>query len=89
MLFFARPTRVETEILRILEDGDLTGYEICRRLWEVDPYALMMGEGLLYPILQHMVHRKFIYGEWRINERGRKRRYYKLTKCGLEKIKTP
>lgn len=73
---------IKTPILRLLRERALNGYEIARILRDTAPDLLAEGEGLIYPALQILEHQKLLQADWRLSEKGRKRRYYSLTSKG-------
>lgn len=64
----------------------LNGYEIACILRDSTPRLLSAGEGVIYPVLHILEHRKLLHAKWRLSARGRKRRYYSLTAKGQKRI---
>lgn len=73
-------------ILSILSNGDSYGYEIIRRVREVSDGEMRWADGMLYPILHRLEKRGLIESYWGKGEGGRKRRYYRLLKAGLDEL---
>ena len=46
--------------------------------------ALTWADGMLYPILRRLERDGLVRSRWGRSEEGRRRRYYQLTKEGLE-----
>lgn len=70
-------------VLKTLSRGQaLHGFEILRWLHETTDGALLIEEGALYPALHRMERRGLLEGEWGISEKGRRAKYYELTRVG-------
>jgi transcriptional regulator len=77
------PGTLELLILRILSSGsEMHGYEILEWIKNSTEGALIIEEGALYHALHRMERRKWITGEWRISEKGRRAKYYHITASG-------
>ncbi|MCL4561594.1 MAG: PadR family transcriptional regulator [Chloroflexi bacterium] len=70
-------------VLSLLVKRPMYGYEISQQLGQRSGGYFEMKEGLLYPALHHMQEKGWLTTEWRKVE-GRRRKYYALTKMGLE-----
>lgn len=73
-------------ILSILSHGDSYGYEIIRRVREISDGEMRWADGMLYPILHRLEKRGFIESYWGAGAGGRKRRYYRLRRAGLDEL---
>ena len=71
-------------ILAVLKQKDLYGYEIIKEIFRQSEEILTLGEGSIYPMLHQLEEKKLIKSYWK-NEKGRDRKYYKITQTG-EKI---
>ena len=69
-------------ILKLLSIEDSYGYKIIEDLKEV----ISISESTLYPILKRLEEGKYLqtYNE---EHQGRQRKYYKITKSGLKRLK--
>jgi PadR family transcriptional regulator len=76
----------ELAVLSILQDGALHGYEIARRIEHETKGALRFTLAALYPMLYRMEKQKWIRGNWETSVNGRRRRCYRLTPAGKQKI---
>jgi PadR family transcriptional regulator PadR len=47
---------------------------------------MQWADGMLYPVLHRLKGQKLIRSRWRTAERGRKRKYYCLTKKGKQAL---
>jgi DNA-binding PadR family transcriptional regulator len=77
-------------ILSILAGGEIYGYQIIQNVIDISGGTLEWSEGMLYPVLHRMEKENLIRSQWKISERGRRRKYYRLTELGkmeLEKEK--
>ena len=74
---------LELLVLKTLSRGDaLHGFEILRWLRDTTDGALLIEEGALYPALHRMERRDLLAGEWGVSEKGRRAKYYRLTRAG-------
>lgn len=69
-------------ILDVLARRDNYGYEIVQIVFNRSGGQFDLKEGSLYPALHRMERKKWIKGYWVEPERGRRRKYYKLTAEG-------
>jgi PadR family transcriptional regulator PadR len=71
---------VEYCVLALLRDGERYGFELVRKLSEVD--GLVTSEGTIYPLLTRLRRDRLVTTFWRESESGPPRRYYQLTPAG-------
>lgn len=69
-------------VLKLLERGEMYGYELLEKLAQRSDGVLAMGESTLYPLLYNLESKGLIDGVWREADSGRRRKYYRLTKRG-------
>lgn len=69
-------------VLKILEEEDLYGYQIIRKLEERSNSVFSLKEGTLYPILHGLEEQDAVESYEKTAETGRIRKYYHLTKKG-------
>jgi len=67
-------------LLKLLEDGDLYGYQMIERLEERSNNVFALKAGTLYPLLHNMEEQGLVVSYEQTVETGRKRKYYSLTK---------
>ena len=72
-------------VLKLLEEGDLYGYQMIRLLEE---RVFSLKEGTLYPILHSLEEQGAVESYEQCAENGRKRKYYRLTKSGGKLLKS-
>ena len=74
---------LEYLVLKTLSSEDaLHGFEILDWISEATDEALLVEEGALYPTLHRLEKRRWLAGEWGVSPKGRRARYYRLTKRG-------
>lgn len=67
-------------VLSLLGDEELYGFELVRRLSEVD--GMVTSEGTIYPLLSRLRRDGWVTTSWVESESGPPRRYYALSKEG-------
>ncbi len=72
---------LEICVLRILGEEDSYGYKIIK---DISPYV-EISESALYPILRRLETAKMLEA-YSVEHKGRLRKYYRITKSGVEKI---
>ena len=73
-------------VLRLLEEGDLYGYQMIERLKERSNYVFELKAGTLYPLLHGMEEKGFLTS-YEQEEGGKVRKYYHLTRDGKKALK--
>jgi PadR family transcriptional regulator, regulatory protein PadR len=76
---------LELAILNALGGGPLYGYDIVRRLGDVD--SLVITEGTVYPILSRLRNEEYVETYLEESPEGPPRKYYRLTAGGREELK--
>ena len=77
---------LEAVVLGVLQDGGRHGYEIARRIREIDEGALNAREGRLYPLLHRLEAEGLILGTWMPQDGRPPRKVYTLTTIGWEAL---
>ena len=75
-------------VLRILSRGELHGWGITQRLEQLSKKALQVDEGSLYPSLYSMEDKGWIEAEWKLTEKGRRAKFYSLTRAGRRQLES-
>jgi len=75
-------------ILSILQQGDSYGYAIIQKVRELSGGDMEWADGMLYPILHRLEKRRFVEAYWGLADNGRKRKYYRLDRAGIEELET-
>ena len=73
-------------ILRIVASEPAHGLAISERLAERSDQALQVSQGSLYPALHKLEHEGLLSSEWRQSERGRRAKFYAVTKAGRRRL---
>lgn len=71
---------VEYCVLSLLADEELYGFDLVRRLADVD--GMVISEGTIYPLLSRLRRQGWVTTRWVESESGPPRRYYGLTQDG-------
>ena len=79
---------LELLILRLLNSGNLNGWDIMQRIQLVSGDVLTITAGALYPALHRLESRGLISAEWRPSENNRKAKFYGLTARGRKQLET-
>jgi transcriptional regulator len=78
---------LEILILKTLTWGPMHGFGVAAWLEEGSGRVLRIEEGSLYPALHRMERKGWIEAEWRVTEKGRRAKYYRLTGEGRSRLK--
>lgn len=73
-------------VLAILREGESYGYAIIKRVGELSRGELQWTDGMLYPLLHRLERNGYVKAVWGKSETGRRRKYYRLTKAGVEQL---
>ena len=73
-------------VLKTLSHEPQHGYGIAARIQQVTGDALRVEEGSLYPALHRMEQAGWIAAQWRITEKNRRARIYRLTRIGEKRL---
>jgi PadR family transcriptional regulator PadR len=76
----------ELLLLRLLDQGEMYGYELVRSIRAATGEAISLGEGVIYPVL-HGLERGGSLKSRRKSVAGRTRVYYALTGKGRQRLK--
>lgn len=72
-------------VLKLLERGEMYGYELVEALAKRSDGVLAMGQSTLYPMLYNLEAKGLIASRW-CTESGRERKYYSLTTSGRRRL---
>jgi PadR family transcriptional regulator PadR len=75
---------LELAVLNVLGGGPLYGYDIVRRLGDVD--SLVITEGTVYPILSRLRNEDYVESYIEESSAGPPRKYYRLTARGRKEL---
>jgi len=73
-------------LLKILALEPMNGFAVSQRLKQVSGNVLQASEGSLYPALHKLEQEGWITAQWRTSERGRRAKYYSLTRLGRRQL---
>lgn len=75
---------IDTIILSVLQNKDMYGYEIAKKIKEKSDEEFEIKEATLYVSLKRLEKKKCLEGYWNDNEAtgGGRRRYYRITEDG-------
>ncbi len=73
-------------VLKLLEQGEMYGYELVQALSRRTDGVLAMGQSTLYPLLYNLQAKAFIESRWETQTSGRRRKYYRLTDKGIRRL---
>ena len=66
----------------IARGGEMHGFEVVRWIDRTSGGDLLVEEGALYPALHRMEARGWLDSAWAISDRGRRAKYYSVTRRG-------
>jgi PadR family transcriptional regulator, regulatory protein PadR len=73
-------------LLKALSLGPLHGYGIIQRIRQLSDEMLQVEQGSLYPALYRIEQRGWVTATWDVSERGRRAKFYALTKAGRRQL---
>ena len=73
-------------ILSLLSRRPMYGYEIAKKLEQLNGGSLPMNAGALYPVLRSLEKQQLLSSYTELSDGGRARRYYEVTETGSETI---
>ncbi len=76
---------LELLILKTLvAGGEMHGFAILDWMRKSTDDVLIVEDGALYHALHRMLKRGWLAGDWGVSDKGRRARYYSLTKAGRD-----
>jgi len=73
-------------VLAILAEEDSYGYAILKRVRELSDGRMEWTDGMLYPVLHRLERLEFVESRWEAREGERRRKYYRITRQGIEQL---
>jgi DNA-binding PadR family transcriptional regulator len=73
-------------ILAILAEADSYGYAIIQRVRELSGGRMEWTDGMLYPVLHRLERFGHVEARWEVAESGRRRKYYRITSQGRDRL---
>lgn len=74
-------------VMKLLEDGDLYGYQMIAELRRRSDDTFRLRAGTLYPLLHGLEQKGLVTAYEQMAESGKSRRYYHLTKQGRDALR--
>lgn len=74
-------------VLKLLEDGDLYGYQMIAELRRRSDDTFRLRAGTLYPLLHGLEEKGLVSAYERTADSGKARRYYHLTRQGRDALR--
>ncbi len=73
-------------ILRTLLFGPSHGHAIAQQIRAASEDVLKVETGSLYPALHRLEARGWIEAEWKLSDKGKRARFYRLTRAGRKQF---
>jgi len=73
-------------LLKVLALQPLHGVAVSERLRQITGDTLQFSDGSLYPALHKLEQQGWIKAKWRTSDRGRRAKFYELTRTGLRQL---
>ena len=73
-------------LLKILALEPMNGFAVSQRLKQISGDILQVSDGSLYPALHKLEQEGWITAEWKTSEKGRRAKYYSLTRLGRRQL---
>ena len=73
-------------ILRTLVYGASHGHAIAGQIRRLSEEVLQVETGSLYPALHRLEAQDWISSEWKISDKGKRAKYYRLTRSGRRQL---
>jgi len=80
------PGTLDLLILKTLSRSELHGYGIAQQIKLASADVLAVEEGSLYPALQRLEMKGLVASEWRMTDRNRRARFYRLSAAGKTRL---
>jgi PadR family transcriptional regulator PadR len=77
---------LELMILRLLQSGELNGWDIMQRIKLVTQDVLSVTPGALYPALHRLQERGLVSAGWGASDNNRRAKFYSLTTAGRKQL---
>lgn len=81
------PGTVDLVILQTLTQGPLHGFQVSRSIRARSEGALELQDAALYQALHRMEKAGWIEAEWGVSDKGRRAKYYRLTRSGRTQLR--
>ena len=82
------PGTVDLVILQTLSQGPLHGFAVSRSIRARSEGILQLQDAALYQALHRIEKSGWIEAEWGVSEKGRRAKFYRLTRAGTRQLKS-
>jgi len=82
------PGTVDLVILQTLTQGPLHGFAVSRSIRARSEGILELQDAALYQALHRIEKSGWIEAEWGVSEKGRRAKFYRLTRAGTRQLKS-
>ena len=82
------PGTVDLVILQTLAQGPLHGFAVSRSIRARSEGILELQDAALYQALHRMEKSGWVEAEWGVSEKGRRAKFYRLTRDGAKQLET-
>ena len=82
------PGTVDLVILQTLTQGPFHGFEVSRSIRARSGGTLELQDAALYQALHRMERAGWVESEWGISDKGRRAKYYQLTRAGRRQLES-
>jgi transcriptional regulator len=73
-------------ILRTLVYGPSHGHAVARQIRRMSEEVLQVETGSLYPALHRLEAQGWISSDWKLSDKGKRAKYYRLTRSGRTQL---
>jgi transcriptional regulator len=80
------PGTVDLVVLQTLTAGAMHGFEVSRSIRQRSDGTLDIRDAALYQALHRMEKSGWIEAEWGVSDKGRRAKYYRLTRAGRRQL---
>jgi PadR family transcriptional regulator, regulatory protein PadR len=77
---------LELLVLRLLQSGEMNGWDIMQRIRLVSQDVLSVTPGALYPALHRLEVRGLVAAGWGASDNNRRAKFYSLTAAGRKQL---
>jgi transcriptional regulator len=77
---------LELLVLRLLQSGEMNGWDIMQRIRLVSRDVLSVTPGALYPALHRLEARGLVAAGWGASDNNRRAKFYSLTAAGRRQL---
>jgi len=77
---------LELLVLRLLQSGEMNGWDIMQRIRLVSHDVLSVTPGALYPALHRLEERGLVAAGWGTSDNNRRAKFYSLTAAGRKQL---